>query len=38
MTDEDQQALLDSEQNETVDGRWRYIEHTNTATRVFLRL
>src|SRR5665811_1063065 len=38
VTGEEQQAQLDSEQNETVDGRWRYIEHTNTATRVFLRL
>jgi hypothetical protein len=26
------------EQNETVDGRWRYIEHTETHTRVFIRL
>lgn len=32
------QARLDSEQNETVDGRWRYIEHTATATRVYIRL
>ena len=38
VTEEEQQALLDSEQNETVDGRWRYIEHTKTATRVYLRL
>lgn len=28
----------DSEQNETVDGRWRYIEHEGTATRVMIRL
>lgn len=27
-----------SEQNETVDGRWRYIEHTSTHTRVMIRL
>ena len=26
------------EQNETIDGRWRYIEHTATRTRVFIRL
>lgn len=28
----------DSEQNETADGRWRYIEHEGTATRVMIRL
>lgn len=28
----------DSEQNETTDGRWRYIEHGATATRVMIRL
>jgi len=38
VTDEDQQAQLDSEQNEAVDGRWRYIEHIDTKTRVHLRL
>ena len=38
LTAEDQQAQLDSEQNETIDGRWRYIEHAATATRVFIRL
>ncbi|MDR0593741.1 MAG: hypothetical protein LBG60_10900 [Bifidobacteriaceae bacterium] len=27
-----------SEQNETADGRWRYIEHTATGTRVLIRL
>lgn len=37
-TGEQRQAEQDSEQNETVDGRWRYIEHTATATRVFIRL
>ena len=31
-------AQPDSEQNETVDGRWRYIEHAETHTRVLLRL
>ena len=38
VTGEQRQAHPDSEQNEMADGRWRYIEHTNTATRVFLRL
>ena len=38
VTEEDQQAGLDSEQNETVDGRWRYIEHNGTGTRVLIRL
>jgi len=38
VTDDDHQAQLDSEQNETVDGRWRYIEHVDTKTRVHLRL
>ena len=28
----------DSDQNETADGRWRYIEHEATATRVLIRL
>jgi hypothetical protein len=27
-----------SQQNETADGRWRYIEHTATGTRVLIRL
>ncbi|WP_394770620.1 hypothetical protein [Lacisediminihabitans sp.] len=31
-------ARLGSEQNETVDGRWRYLEHVETHTRVFVRL
>ncbi len=38
VTDEQQQTQVDSEQNETIDGRWRYIEHEATRTRVFLRL
>jgi len=38
QTEEDRQAQLDSDQNETIDGRWRYIEHTATRTRVFIRL
>lgn len=38
VTSEDRQAQATSEQNETIDGRWRYIEHAATATRVFIRL
>ncbi|WP_123916499.1 hypothetical protein [Georgenia muralis] len=38
VDEEQRQARMGSEQNETVDGRWRYIEHTATATRVYLRL
>lgn len=38
LTAEDRRAQLASEQNETIDGRWRYIEHSATATRVFIRL
>lgn len=38
VTTADRQAQVDSEQNETIDGRWRYIEHSATATRVFIRL
>jgi len=38
VSDEHRQAKQDFEQNETVDGRWRYIEHAATATRVFIRL
>ncbi|MGV8967827.1 MAG: hypothetical protein ACOH2F_16310 [Cellulomonas sp.] len=38
VTDEEHVAPLDVEQNETVDGRWRSIEHARTKTRVYLRL
>ena len=38
VQDEERHAQLESEQNETIDGRWRYIEHTATHTRVFIRL
>jgi hypothetical protein len=38
VEDEERQAQCNSEQNETIDGRWRYIEHTATHTRVFIRL
>lgn len=31
-------AQPESEQDETVDGRWRYVEHGETHTRVFIRL
>jgi hypothetical protein len=37
-TGEDRRAQLDSEGNESIDGRWRYIEHEATATRVLIRL
>jgi hypothetical protein len=37
-TDEQRESQLRSEHNETIDGRWRYIEHTATHTRVFIRL
>ncbi len=36
--DDERQAQAESEQNETIDGRWRYIEHAATHTRVFIRL
>lgn len=38
VTERDRQAELGSEQNSTLDGRWRYIEHTKTHTRVMIRL
>jgi hypothetical protein len=38
VTGEEREAEVDSEQNETIDGRWRYIEHATTHTRVFIRL
>lgn len=36
--DEQRRAQLDSNEDETIDGRWRYIEHSDTHTRVFIRL
>lgn len=36
--DQETGESADSEQNETADGRWRYIEHEATATRVMIRL
>lgn len=38
VVDEQRQKQLESEENETIDGRWRYIEHVETHTRVFIRL
>ncbi|WP_024286746.1 hypothetical protein [Cellulomonas sp. KRMCY2] len=38
VEDEERAAQLESEQNETIDGRWRYLEHSATHTRVFIRL
>lgn len=37
-TEEQRAGQLESDQNETTDGRWRYIEHETTGTRVFVRL
>lgn len=37
-TQDDRRAQFNSEENETIDGRWRYIEHEATATRVHIRL
>ena len=34
----EQYRLAESDQNETIDGRWRYIEHNATHTRVMIRL
>ncbi|WP_136710118.1 hypothetical protein [Agromyces sp. H66] len=32
------QGQQESDQNETIDGRWRYLEHEATQTRVMIRL
>lgn len=37
-TEHEQYRVAESEQNETIDGRWRYIEHDPTHTRVMIRL
>ncbi|QTE30316.1 hypothetical protein [Pengzhenrongella sicca] len=37
-TGHEPQAQRDSEQSDTAGGRWRYIQHTETKTRVYLRL
>jgi len=36
--DEQRDSQIESEENETVDGRWRYLEHEATHTRVMIRL
>lgn len=36
--EEQHRSQATSAENETVDGRWRYIEHTETHTRVMIRL
>ncbi|QTE30346.1 hypothetical protein [Pengzhenrongella sicca] len=38
LTDEEPQAQRDPDRNGTAGGRWRYIRHTETKTRVYLRL
>jgi hypothetical protein len=38
VTDEEREAQFGSPHNETVDGRWRYVEHAASHTRVFIRL
>lgn len=38
MTDSQLEGQRTSDENETVDGRWRYIEHEATHTRVMIRL
>ncbi|BDZ55415.1 hypothetical protein [Agromyces marinus] len=35
---DDHRSPADSDQNETTDGRWRYLEHEATHTRVMIRL
>ncbi|KRC60935.1 hypothetical protein ASE14_08235 [Agromyces sp. Root81] len=37
-TESQQEAQRASDKNETIEGRWRYIEHTATHTRVMIRL
>jgi hypothetical protein len=37
-TEEQIHGQQESDQNETIDGRWRYIEHSGTHTRVMIRL
>ena len=38
VTEEQKRSQMESELPETIDGRWRYIEHTATHTRVMIRL
>ncbi|WP_430647773.1 hypothetical protein [Agromyces sp. GXS1127] len=37
-TEEEVQGQQESDQNETIDGGWRYLEHEATQTRVMIRL
>jgi hypothetical protein len=37
-TDSQQETQSASDENETIDGRWRYLEHEATHTRVMIRL
>lgn len=37
-TESQREAQRASDKNETIDGRWRYIEHSETHTRVMIRL
>jgi len=37
-TEHEQYRVAESDQNETIDGRWRYLEHNATHTRVMIRL
>ncbi|GAA1815405.1 hypothetical protein [Agromyces neolithicus] len=37
-SEEQVQGQQESDQNETIDGRWRYLEHEATRTRVMIRL
>ncbi|MWB97895.1 hypothetical protein [Agromyces seonyuensis] len=37
-TDDQIHGQQESDQNETIDGRWRYLEHEATHTRVMIRL
>lgn len=38
VTEEQRRNQMESDLPETIDGRWRYIEHTDTHTRVLIRL
>ncbi|QTE30335.1 hypothetical protein [Pengzhenrongella sicca] len=38
LTDQESQAPPDPDQRDSAGGRWRYIEHVGTNTRVYLRL
>ena len=38
LAEDQRQSQAASDENETVHGRWRYIEHTDTHTRIMIRL